>query len=288
MNTIGISVISNRTHITLMAEDILYLSLSGRKTAIHITGGRIYETYTPIDELAKNLGSTFIRVDRCYLVSAKAIHDVTKTIDLINGESLDYARRRKREIVEQLRIERQKIGRTLERNDAPASQEEYHRHYASFDHVPFAFTDIEMVFSEEHSAVDWIFRYGNRALAELEKLPLEQLIDHSFGSIFPNMDAKWLRGYERTALYGETLEITDYSPEIDTDLKIICFPTFKGHCGCMLFDRRRIQTVQSSTSEDNRANHRRSVDSCFRIIRQKHPAFMSLSQLYMQNVTNAS
>ena len=249
MNTIGISVISNRTHITLLAEDILYLSLSGRKTVIHITGGRIYETYTPIDELAKKLGSTFIRVDRCYLVSAKAIHDVTKTVNLINGESLDYARRRKREIVEQLRIERQKIGRTLESNDVPASQEEYHRHYASFDHMPFAFTDIEMVFSEEHSAVDWIFRYGNRALAELEKLPLEQLIDHSFGSIFPNMDAKWLRVYERTALYGETLEITDYSPEIDTELKIICFPTFPGHCGCMLFDRRTIQTVQGSTSE---------------------------------------
>jgi ATP-dependent Clp protease ATP-binding subunit ClpA len=90
-------------------------------------------------------------------------------------------------------------------------------------------------------------------IAELEKLPLEQLIDHSFGSIFPNMDAKWLRVYERTALYGETLEITDYSPEIDTELKIVCFPTFPGHCGCMLFDRRRIQTVQSSTSEDNRA-----------------------------------
>ena len=247
MNTIGISVISNRTHITLMAEDILYLSLSGRKTAIHITGDRIYETYTPIDELAKNLGSTFIRVDRCYLVSAKAIHDVTKTIDLINGESLDYARRRKREIVEQVRIERQKIGQTLERNDAPTSREAYHRHYASFDHMSFA------LFSEAHSAVDWIFRYGNVALAALEKLPLEQLIDHSFGSIFPNMDAKWLRVYERTALYGETLEITDYSPEIDTELKIVCFPTFPGHCGCMLFDRRRIQTVQSSTSEDNRA-----------------------------------
>ena len=212
MNTIGISVISNRTHITLLAEDILYLSLSGRKTVIHVTGNRIYETYTPIDELAKNLGSAFLRVDRCYLVSAKAIHDVTKTIDLINGESLDYARRRKREIVEQVRIERQKIGQTLERNDAPTSREAYHRHYASFDHMSFAFTDIEMVFSEEHSRV-----------------------------------------YERTALYGETLEITDYSPEIDTELKIICFPTFPGHCGCMLFDRRTIQTVQGSTSEDNRA-----------------------------------
>lgn len=95
--------------------------------------------------------------------------------------------------------------------------------------------------------------YGNEALAELEKTPLEQLIDHSFGSIFPNMDAKWLRVCERTVLFGETLEIADHSPEIDTDLRIICFPTFKGHCGCMLFDRRTIQTVQGSTSEDNRA-----------------------------------
>ena len=42
------------------------------------------------------------------------------------------------------------------------------------------------------------------------------------------MDAKWLRVYERTALYGETLEITDYSPEIDTELKIVRFPTFPG------------------------------------------------------------
>ena len=56
-----------------------------------------------------------------------------------------------------------------------------------------------MVFSEERSAVDWIFRYGNQALAELEKLPLEELIDHAFGSIFPDIDAKRPRAYERTA-----------------------------------------------------------------------------------------
>jgi hypothetical protein len=100
-----------------------------------------------------------------------------------------------------------------------------------------------MVFNEERAAVDWIFRYGNEALTEIEKTPLQQLINHSFGSIFPNMDAKWLRVYERTALFGETLEIVYYSPEIDTKLKIISFPTFKGHCGCMLFKQTDIQTV---------------------------------------------
>ena len=72
-----------------------------------------------------------------------------------------------------------------------------------------------MVFNEDSHAVDWIFRYGNAALAKLEKLPLEQLIGSSFGSLFSNMDSKWLRSYERATLYGEKREIIDYSPEIE-------------------------------------------------------------------------
>lgn len=77
----------------------------------------------------------------------------------------------------------------MQDDTAPANAEEYHEHYKSFDAMPFAFTDIEMVFDEERRAVDWIFRYANPALAKLEKLPLESLIDHSFGSLFANMDA---------------------------------------------------------------------------------------------------
>lgn len=101
-----------------------------------------------------------------------------------------------------------------------------------------------MVFNEEKRAVDWIFRYGNEALAVLEKLPLDKLIGSSFSSLFSNMDVKWLRGYERATLYGETLEIMDYSPEIDKDLQIICFPTFPGHCGCILFDTDKLRYIR--------------------------------------------
>ena len=70
----------------------------------------------------------------------------------------------------------------------------------------------------------------------------------SFGSLFANMDSKWLRRYERAALYGEVLELMDYSPEIDTNLKVICFPTFKGHCGYILFDLDTIKVVNSSSN----------------------------------------
>ena len=74
------------------------------------------------------------------------------------------------------------------------------------------------------------------ALAKLEKLPLHVLIGSAFGDLFYNMDSKWLESYERAVLYGETLEVLDYSPEIDTNLKVICFQTFVGHCGCILFN----------------------------------------------------
>lgn len=80
-----------------------------------------------------------------------------------------------------------------------------------------------------------------------KKLPLDKMIGNSFSSLFSNMDAKWLQVYERATLYGETLEIMDYSPEIDTNLKIICFPTFPGHCGCILFNADKMKSI----SEEN-------------------------------------
>ena len=76
------------------------------------------------------------------------------------------------------------------------------------------------------------------------------MIGATFSSLFPNMDAKWLRSYERSVLYGETLEILDYSPEIDTYLKIISFPTFPGHCGCILFDVSKIRFANTPSQAE--------------------------------------
>ena len=144
-----------------------------------------------------------------------------------------------------LRNVQQGMIREFQNQGVPMTNDEYHNYYRSFDQLPFAFTDIEMVFDEEKRAVDWIFRYGNPELARLEKLPLDRLIGNSFGSLFSNMDSKWLRSYERAVLYGEKLELIDYSPEIDVNLKVTCFPTFPGHCGCILFNISEIEFVNS-------------------------------------------
>ena len=231
-----ITFISERKTYTLPVTSILYIMMKKQDAYVHVSDGRILKTRMTFAEFSEALGDDFIRLNRGSLVSAMAIHSVDNLVNLSNGESLEYISDHKFDIIEKFRQKRRAIVGGLADNNNPTDENGYHEHYKCFDNIPIAFTDIEMVFDDDSQAADWIFRYGNEALARLENCPLEKLIGNSFGSIFENMDTKWLRSYERAVLYGETLELIDYSPEIDKYLRIICFPTFKGHCGCMLFD----------------------------------------------------
>lgn len=241
-----ITIVTRRKKMELDTGSILYIIMKRDKAEIHVSGDRTYETWVSLSTLEKTLSDEFILICRGCLVSAMAIHEIAGKVHLINGDSLDYPIRKKKRLIEEVRSKQEKIVRNISRDDCPATEEEYRRYYSSFEHMPYAFTDIEMVFDGGKHAVDWIFRYGNQELAKLEKLPLEQLIGSSFRSLFSNMDSKWLQGYERAAIYGEKLEMMDYSPEIDTYLKIICFPTFPGHCGCILFKLSDIKYVEYS------------------------------------------
>lgn len=241
-----ITIISNNKKVVLNVSTILYVLMMRNTADIHVSGGTVYKTRMTFREIEEKLGDGFIKIHRGGIVSAMAIHDITDKINLSNGESLIYTQRMKNQIIEQFHAKQKFIIRSFSHAGIPVTDEEYRRHYSSFENLPFAFTDIEMIFNEKRHAVDWIFRYGNPALAKLEKMPLERLIGSSFGSLFSNMNSKWLRSYERATLYGETLEIIDYSPEIDTYLKVICFPTFKGHCGCILFNISDIKFTKNS------------------------------------------
>ncbi len=243
-----INIISDRKNVTLDCDMILYIIMSGKIAEIHIVGGRVYETRVALKELEGLLKEEFVKIHRGCIVSVKAIHEVTDTVNLSNGEKLLYTIRKKKQIVAEIQEKQKRMINAFGKKGIPATEEEYRRHYSSFEYLPIAFTDIEMVFNEESHAVDWIFRYANQELARLEKLSLDQLLGKSFGSLFANMDSKWLQSYERSALYGEVLELMDYSPEVDRNLKIICFPTFKGHCGCILFDLDMIKAVDSSNN----------------------------------------
>lgn len=232
-----LTIISGGKQLVLSVDSILYILMSEKVSEVHIFDGTVYKTRMKLNEFESLLDDRqFIKIHRGCLVAVRAIHNITDKIELSNGEKMIYTLRKKNQIIEQFRIKQEAIIHTLHSDGVPLSAEDYRNHYSCFDTLPIAFTDIELVFNGEKRAVDWIFRYANSVLADLEKIPLERLLGNSFASLFANMDSKWLRAYERVVLYGETMEIVDYSPEIDVHLKIICFPTFQGHCGCILFD----------------------------------------------------
>lgn len=197
-----INVTSDRKNVTLDSDLILYILMNGKIAEIHIVGGRVYETRTALKDLEGLLKKEFVKIHRGCIVSVKAVHAVTDTVNLSNGEELLYTVRKKKQIVAEIQEKQKNMINALGKKGIPATEEEYCRHYSSFEYLPIAFTDIEMVFDEE----------------------------------------------KRAALYGEVLEIMDYSPEIDKNLKVICFPTFKGHCGCILFDLDTIKAVNSSNN----------------------------------------
>lgn len=250
-NARSITFFSEMREVTVNIRTILYIKVNNGISYVHLISGRVLPSRTTIAEFEQMLGENFIKIRRGSLVSVYAIHSITDTVNLINGESLKYADRVLAEFTKHYRARQRAIIDGFAAQDTLHTLEEYAEYYRSFDDMPFAFTDIEMVFDESNLAADWVFRYGNAALAELEGVPLERLVGNTFATIFPNMDQKWLRTYERVVLFEEMLNIVDYSPEIDVNLNIICFPTFKGHCGCILLDVSKLKSFRRPTSTDS-------------------------------------
>ena len=225
----------------IFISNILYATVEQGIVSIHTKDGSVYQNKTSLRKLAEQLGDGFIKTSSNTLVSVRNIREISDKVWLSNGEGLTYCVGTKSVAKKRMLEAKKKIVECNAGEDIPKTEEEYRAYYSGFEHMPFAFADIEMVFDESYRAVDWIFQYGNPALAKLEKLPLDVLIGSAFGDLFYNMDSKWLESYERAALYGEMIEIVDYSPEIDTNLKVICFQTFVGHCGCILFNLDELQ-----------------------------------------------
>lgn len=247
---------ADRRDIDLDIRTILYVYMKENVAEIHVSGGKVYRTRITMENLVEILGmDDYMKVHRSCLVAVMAIHSITEKIILNNGESLNYVLRRKKEILNEFMEKRERIVSSFQERTAQGTNDQYHERFKSFDDLPIAFADIEMVFDDKNDAVDWIFRYGNAALAALEQMPLDQIIGHSFGSIFPNMDQKWVRSYERTAVFGDVLTIIDYSPEIDAYLHVICFPTSKGHCGCLLFNVNDMTYAKNKGDGENARLH---------------------------------
>ena len=176
----SITIISKRMKKKIRIADILYIIKSEYLSLIHLIDGDILQTITPIYELKEMLGDDCIEVKKGCIVSVSAITNIKDKIYLCNGEAIDFTVRRRKAVRLEWREKQKLMIDEINGQNPPRTDEEYHKYYEICDKFPFAFTDIEMVFNEKRHAVDWIFRYGNEALAELEGVPLKEMIGSTF------------------------------------------------------------------------------------------------------------
>ena len=142
---------------------VLYISMNRNYAEFHLAGGKTREVRVTMAQLEDQLGPDFVKIHRSTLVSVRAIHDVTDTVNLSNGETLNLVANRRDWLQAEIQDRKKALLRSMPEENALTTQEDYRAYFRVFDTMPFAFADIEMVFDEQNCAVDWIFRYGNPA-----------------------------------------------------------------------------------------------------------------------------
>ena len=92
----GLSVIvkNNGMQKKVLLRDIYYIESSNKKVVFHTKDGKI-DTYGRMDDWEAELGDSFYRCHRGYLVNLEKITAYNvDTIDLINGDSLILAQKK--------------------------------------------------------------------------------------------------------------------------------------------------------------------------------------------------
>lgn len=205
-------------------SEVMYITRNGRKTVINLNDGSKIETFNPIKSILQNCPQdTFVIINKGVVISAKYV----ERIDDNEYYMVDGAKFTGR--VRATKNQKYNIAQNIN-NKGKGKWERF----AEFENFPIAFCIIELVFNKNGHGIDFIFRYCNPEMENLEGKSIDEMIDKSFYEVFENGDKKWLITYADVALNGGKKVIESYSPEIDANLRIYCYQPKPNFCACFL------------------------------------------------------
>ncbi len=122
-------------------------------------------------------------------------------------------------------------------------------HLDIFQNSPAAYCVAELILDTDGHPTDWIYRYCNQAFAELKGYRPDVMIDHSFLSLYPQIDPEWLNAYYAAAYENR---ISEMDLMLDELYHVVVVPVGqKGFCSCMIYaERSKIEKNQDSLTEE--------------------------------------
>lgn len=116
-----------------------------------------------------------------------------------------------------------------------------------FDYSPVGYCVLELVLDDKGQPVDWIYRYCNQAFADIKDHSLEEILDHSFQSLFPEADNKWLHVCYEAAYENRSSE-TDVRKE--KNYHVVIAPVGKtGFCSGMIYESEKAENKNTEIND---------------------------------------
>ena len=233
----------NKYHI--VPDEIKYILRENGNTVIYTLDDRIIETYIPVKDFRDALPvERFLHPNKGIMANASQI------VDVADGHYLMADGRKFKYRVHNSQIHDNRLlmlGRQFEQIHAAAEEsaaDHSAEKFSLFDHMPVPMYVVELHMKEDSFSAEFIFRYCNHAMMELEQKTKDQVLGKDFFEIFPSADAKRLVVYMDVALNGTQRSITDYEPQKQAMTTVAIFQPLPGYAACMLMKEEPVDEPQ--------------------------------------------
>ena len=214
-------------------NDIKYITHTNQRTYFHLNDGREVMSTMPLKSVLSCLPALdFWSIQKGIIVAVKFIVSIDDNFiytmsdgAVFQGRSRNPAEHKRRRRL----LQYQSSHTASPGSGIPAIGERC----SMFDKAPFAFSVIELIFSEDGRGMDFVFRYCNEEMASLEGKSINDMIGRSFYEVFPQADRKWIVPYTDVAMNGTRRTIHKFSPSIQKNVCIQCYQPLPGLCACI-------------------------------------------------------
>lgn len=214
-------------------DDIVYITVEGRKTKITRNDGSAVRTNRSLKDVFSDLPEdTFSNINRGIVVSKRYIKDEANGVITMTDDT-QFRRR-----VRSDRAPKPPKKKPLH-PEAPHIQCPVSTLGQWLDQLPIPMLIMELVYGKNGNGMDFLVRYCNREMARLEGITPQEVKDLSVGNL-PNIgSAKWMAVFADVALSGSSRIIEDALEGSEKYMQLRCFQPQPGFCCCILTDLTR-------------------------------------------------
>lgn len=214
-------------------NDIIYIKHVDRKINIYLKNGSIIPSYLSLKVILDALPKgAFLNITKGILISAAEVKKIEGNIYTMSDGTVFTGRVRGAG-------EHKANRKNLEKHIvAPSriSAETINKRFSVLDNSPLPTCVIEAVFNTAGHGVDFIFRYANAAMANLESVRVEDMIDRSAYDIFKRINHHWIETYTAVAVDGASRIFEDTHIRNGKTVTAVCSQPLPDFCMVTLID----------------------------------------------------